>query len=167
MDCWYAVCCKPRQEAVAEENLLRQDYRVYLPRIQLARRRRGQWVDAAEPLFPRYLFIQLDPLRRSAAPVRSTRGVAGLVCFGGQPAVVPDEVIEALLQREDPASGLHQDSRPLFRAGEPVRLVEGPLAGLEGVFTQEDGEARVIVLLELLGKTNTIKVSRDWVASAA
>ena len=28
---WFAVCCKPRQEAVAEENLLRQGFRVYLP----------------------------------------------------------------------------------------------------------------------------------------
>ena len=38
---WYAVCCKPRQEAVAEENLLRQDFHVYLPRIRIRQRRRG------------------------------------------------------------------------------------------------------------------------------
>jgi len=164
---WYAVCCKPRQEAVAEENLLRQGYRVYLPRIRMRQRRRGQWIDAVEVLFPRYIFIRLDPKRRSTAPVRSTRGVVGLVRFGGQPAVVPDAVMEALRQREDADSGLHQDNRPPFNAGEPIKLVDGPLSGMEGIFTQQDGDKRVIVLLELLGKANKVTVSRDWVARAA
>lgn len=164
---WYAVCCKPRQEAVAEENLQRQGFRVYLPRIRIRQRRRGQWIDAVEVLFPRYIFIRVDPLRRSTATVRSTRGVVGLVRFGGKPALVPDAVMEALLQREDAATGLHQDNRPLLSAGEPVKLVDGPLAGMEGIFTQHDGHKRVIVLLELLGKANRVTVSRDWVARAA
>jgi len=164
---WYAVCCKPRQESVAEVNLLRQGFQVYLPRIRLRQRRRGQWIDAVEVLFPRYTFIRVDPLRRSMATVRSTRGAVGLVRFGGQPAVVPDAVMEALLQREDAASGLHQDSRPLFSAGEVVKLVDGPLAGMEGIFTEQDGDKRVIVLLELLGKANKVTLSRDWIARAA
>lgn len=167
MDCWYAICCKPRQELIAQENLLRQGFHVYLPRMQIRKRSRGKWMVAVEPLFPRYLFIRVDPDRHSTAPVRSTRGVVGLVRFGGQPAVVPDDVIEALLQREDEATGLRQDSRTLFRAGESVKLMEGPFAGMEGVFAQEDGEARVIVLMELLGKTNKVKVSRDWVVPSA
>lgn len=167
IDCWYVVCCRPRQEAVAEENLLRQGFHVYLPRIRIRQRRRGQWIDAVEVLFPRYIFIRLDPLRRSTATVRSTRGVVGMVHFGGQPAVVPDAVMDALLQREDVASGLHQDNRPLFGAGEAIKLVAGPLSGMEGVFTQQDGDKRVIVLLNLLGKANKVSVSRDWIAWAA
>ena len=167
MECWYAVCCKPRQEAVAEANLLRQDFHVYLPRIRIRRRRRGQWIDAVEVLFPRYLFLRIDPLRCNMAPVRSTRGVVGLVRFGGQPAVVPDEVMAALLQHEDPASGLHQDRRPQFCAGETITIIEGPFAGMAAVFGEQDGEMRVIVLLELLGKINKVKVARDWVARAA
>lgn len=164
---WYAVSCKPRQEAVAEENLLRQGYHVYLPRIQNTHHRRGQWVSMIEPLFPRYLFIRLDPALRSIAPVRSTRGVVGLVRFGGRPAVIPEQVINAIVQREAPGSGLHQDNRPLFCAGEPIRLEEGPLTGMEGVFVEQDGEKRVIVLLELLGKANKIRINRDWVVQAA
>lgn len=164
---WYAVCCKPRQEAVAEENLLRQGFHVYLPRIRMRQRRRGQWLDAVEVLFPRYIFIRIDPLRRSTATIRSTRGAVGLVRFGGQPAVVPDAVMDALKQREDAASGLHEDQRPLFSAGEAIKLVDGPLAGMEGIFTQKDGDKRVIVLLELLGKANKVTVSRDWIARAA
>lgn len=164
---WYAVCCKPRQEAVAEENLRRQGYYVYLPRISATRRRQGQWIEVIEPLFPRYLFIRVDPVRQSTATVRSTRGAIGLVRFGGQPAVVPDEVIGTIAQREDAASDLHRNYRPLFCIGDEVRLVGGPLAGMAGVFSHEDGEARVIVLLELLGKTNIVRVNRDWITLAA
>ncbi|MCX7144181.1 MAG: transcription/translation regulatory transformer protein RfaH [Proteobacteria bacterium] len=164
---WYAVSCKPRQETVAEENLQRQGFQVYLPRIRIRHRRRGQWLDVVEALFPRYVFIRIDPRQRSTAPVRSTRGVLGLVRFGGQPAVVPDAVMEALQQREDAASGMHEDTRAQFSAGEQIKIVEGPLAGMEGVFTQQDGEKRVILLLDLLGKANKVKVDRDWIARAA
>lgn len=164
---WFAVCCKPRQELVAQENLARQGFHVYLPRIRIKRHRSGRWLDVVEILFPRYLFIQVDTDTNSIAPVRSTRGVVGLVRTGHQPAVVADCVMDALRLRESADSGLHQDSRPLFYSGEPVRLAQGPLAGMEGVFVQEDGEKRVIVLLELLGQSNKISVDRDLVARAA
>lgn len=165
--CWLAVYCKPRQELVAQENLERQDFRTYLPRIQLKRRRRGQWVDAIEVLFPRYLFIRVDPVKNSIAPVRSTRGVVGLVRFGGQPAIVADEVMEALSRHENAESGLHPDDYSIFTEGELVRLVEGPFVGMEGVFSQENSEKRVTVLLELLGRTSGVAVSRDWLVKAA
>lgn len=167
MERWFAVCCKPRQELVAQEHLLRQGFHVYLPRIKVNKRLRGKWANVIEVLFPRYIFIRIDPAKSSIAPVRSTRGVVGLVSFGGQPAVIADEVMDALSRREDPDSGVHYDSRPLFLAGEAVRLLEGSLSGMEGIFVEEDGEKRVIVLLELLGKANKIRVSRDLVAHAA
>jgi transcriptional antiterminator RfaH len=75
--------------------------------------------------------------------------------------------MDALRAREDTASGLHEDRRPLFSAGEAIKLVDGPLAGMEGMFTEQDGDKRVIVLLELLGKANRISVNRDWIARAA
>lgn len=167
MERWFAVCCKPRQEMIAHEHLLRQRYSVYLPRIKVRKRRAGKWVEVVEALFPRYIFMHVDPAKNSLAPVRSTRGVVGLVRFGGQPAVVPDEVMAELRRREDEMSGLHPDDRAQFNVGEPVRLVEGPLAGMEAVFAQLDGEKRVIVLLELLGKTNKMSVNRDWLVQAA
>ena len=39
MSAWYAVMCKPRQEALAETNLANQGYRVYLPRLATQSRR--------------------------------------------------------------------------------------------------------------------------------
>ncbi len=164
---WYAVFCKPRQEMVAEANLANQGFGVYLPRLKTPRRCAGRWIDTVAPLFPRYLFVAADLEAQSLAPVRSTKGVSGLVRFGDRPAVVPEDLIEVLRLREDAATGLHDYRRPLFAAGDPVKLLQGPLAGLEGVFDAETGDLRVVVLMEMLGRMNRLVVSRDWVAAAA
>ena len=114
MEHWLTFCCKPRQELVAQENLLQQSFRVHFPLIKVKKRRQGKWVDVVEALFSRYTFIQINPFKSSISPVRSTRGVVGLVSFGEQPAVVADDVMGALFRRADQDSGLHQDNHPFF-----------------------------------------------------
>ena len=73
--------------------------------------------------------------------------------------------MDALFQREMNDFGLHQDDRPQFCEDGRVKLVDGPLAGMEDVFAEEDGGKRVSVLLELLGKSNKMSVDRDWVVT--
>lgn len=164
---WHLVFCKPNQELIAQQNLQRQGFHVYLPLIRPRKRRRGKWVNTLEALFPRYLFIRSNPQVQSIAPVSSTRGAIGLVRFGGLLARVSDDLVATIRLQEDEATGLHQDDRSEFRKGAPIRVVEGPLTGMEGIFDQQDGKGRTIVLLELLGKANKIAVRRDWVAKAA
>jgi len=163
---WYAILTKPRRETLAEENLRNQGYHVYLPRLQIEQRRNGRWITAVEPLFPRYLFVRAANARQSFAPVRSTPGVAQLVNFGGLPATVPADVIDALKGREDPATAAC-GRRRAFGPGDAVAFRAGPFAGLEGIFAAESGEQRVVVLLELLGKLNRVKVDRNWLVPAA
>jgi transcriptional antiterminator RfaH len=164
---WLAVSCKQRQEAVAVENLERQGFHVYYPRIRVKKRRRGRLTEEVEGLFPRYLFIRIDVIRCSTACIRSTRGAVGLVRFGLQPAVIPDDVIAELRQRENPATGLHDWVGGEFLVGDGVTVVEGPLSGLDGIFAGYDGDKRVTVLLDLLGKSNRVSIDGDWIVQAA
>ncbi len=166
MSAWYAVMCKPRQEALAETNLVNQGYRVYLPRLATQSRRAGKWVDTVEPLFPRYLFVSPKDERQSLAPVRSTLGVTDLVKFGSQPATIPDDAVASLRAQHDTATGACASKR-IFMPAAPVKFHSGPFAGLDGVFAAETADARVFVLLEFLGKLNKVKVSRDWLVPAA
>ena len=155
---WCAIHTKPRQEMLAAENLSHQEFEIYLPRIKQAHRYRHQWQDKIEPLFPRYLFIRLDLGKDNIAPIRSTRGVSKLVSFSGLPATVPDPFIETLIQSADPDTELFHPEVPLFEAGETVTIVDGPLQGLAAIFNARDGEARSIILLELLGKTQQVRI---------
>jgi len=150
---WYLIHCKPRQEARALENLQRQGYEAWLPMLTVEKIRRGRIVQVTEPMFSRYLFIQLDAVSSNWAPIRSTLGVSRLVTFGSVPASVPDELIEAL--RNAPV----QEPQRLLVPGAEVLFVDGPLQGLRGIFQQHDGEARAMVLIELLSKPQAIAVN--------
>ena len=166
MSPWHAVLCKPRREAVAEANLRNQGFDVYLPRMVGLRRRAGRWEQRIEPLFPRYLFLNEGERGLGLASVRSTLGVSGLVRSAGAPARVPSGFVEALRDSADPHTGCHRIEEAPFAAGARVRFAAGPLAGLEGVFEMASADARVVVLLDFLGKTNRLTVNRDWLVAA-
>ena len=153
---WYLVHSKPRQEKVALENLQRQAFESYLPLMRLEKLRRGVLTVVEEPLFTRYLFVQLDTdsHARSWAPIHSTRGVARLVRFGNDPARVDDGLIETLREQESQA-GL---ARRLFEPGQKVLVSEGPFAGVEAIFELNDGQARAMVLIELIGRQVSLAV---------
>jgi len=162
---WYTVYTKPRQEATAEENLQRQNFAVYFPRIQTTHYIKEQWQDCIEPLFPRYLFIQADHEIDSLAPVRSTRGVCHLVRFGNDLVPLPDEVIAYLKGMEDPAKGLVVPESLPFKKGDRVKVLDGPFAQLQGVYQSEQGEQRALILLECLGQFTTVCLPHHRLAS--
>ncbi len=67
-------------------NLIRQGFEIYLPRY-LKRRRHARKVDVvAAPLFPRYVFINIDMATQRWRPIQSTFGVSHLVMNGDEPA---------------------------------------------------------------------------------
>ena len=156
---WYLIHTKPLNEAIAVENLERQGYEVYLPRVVQSVLRAGRPQERVAPLFPRYLFLRLNEGLQPLAPAASTVGVAGIVRFGSRYPVVPDKVIRDLQARAEPGSGLHRLScGPRLTAGSSVRIRLGPFDGLEGVFEREAGADRVVVLLRLLGQEATVCV---------
>lgn len=163
---WFLVFTKPAGEALAQENLLRQGYRVYYPRLLRPIFHRGKWIERIVSLFPRYLFIQVDPLEQSLSPVRSTQGVASIVRFGPEATVVPNAIVSDLLRRADPLSGLHRLARvpEALKAGSPVNIIAGAFEGLNGIFEREVGEERVVVLLKLLGQCTPVRLPSQYIA---
>ena len=149
---WYVIHTKPRQEQRALENLQRQGFEAWLPMIELEKVRRSRLTRVTEPMFSRYLFIRLDTTQTNWSPIRSTLGVSKLVSFGNVPAAVPDALIDML--RESPPL----TPQRLMNPGDEVQLVDGPLRGLRGIYQQHDGEARAMVLIELLSQPQTIQI---------
>ncbi len=153
---------KPRQERVARENLERQGFDTYLPRVRQPRRRMNRRILVVEPMFPRYLFIRLDARHDNWAPIRSTLGVSALVRFGPYPTPVPEALIEALRARED-EEGIQDLPPQQFKRGEALRIADGAMAGYEGIFLARSGKDRVLVLLEIMGRQARVEVGQDAV----
>jgi len=155
---WFAVYTKPRQEKTALENLERQGFRCFLPMAVNPYQRRTERKPRIEPLFPRYLFLNAVAEQQSLGPVRSTRGVANLVRFGAQLATLPENVLKTIERRRDPESGLVQLEPVPVEVGDNVRVFDGPLAGLEGIFKERKGSRRALLLMSMLGTESTVEV---------
>lgn len=157
---WYLLYTKPRQEKYAKENLVRQNYQVYLPMYGNKRRFRGHYQAVIEPLFPRYLFIRLDTGSDNWAPIRSTYGVSNIVYFGFKPVAIPDSDITELKTHEDDKQVYYPPDQDLS-IGDNVRIADGFMTGLEGVLIAKTGRERVQVLLQYIGKQLEITITED------
>jgi len=164
---WCAVHTHARAEDKAAFHLARQGYAVFLPKHLKRRKhaRRVEWVPA--PLFPRYLFVAVDQGIGRWWSIHSTIGVTGLVCFGKVPAIVPAGIIAEIEARQD-ENGLVRLRPGLdFKRGERVRIIDGPLGELEGLFDGASDNARITVLLDLLGRQVRVRVPAETVYACA
>jgi len=152
---WYLVYTKPRSEPVAAENLLRQDYRTYLPLFKKTCIKNAQAKTIIEPLFPRYVFIELSTETDNWSPIRSTIGVSKIVNFGFTPAKVPDSLITLLKENEN-SDGLYEFLEKKLVKGQSVEIMSGPMMGYSGIFNQYATKNRVSILLNLLGKETSV-----------
>ncbi|WP_300731603.1 transcription/translation regulatory transformer protein RfaH [Pseudomonas sp.] len=148
---WYLVQCKPRQDERAEENLLRQGYQCSRPLCAREKLQRGQLQRVQESLFPGYLFIHMPP-GSNWAPLRSTRGVARVVSFGGRPLAVRGELITQLQER----ASTHVIAT--FNPGDKVTILDRGFAGIESIFMTMDGDERVILLINLMNRQQQVSM---------
>lgn len=151
-DEWYLLRARPRQEARAVENLENQGFFCYCPMLK---KRSGR----IEALFPGYMFLRADHNDANELPwqkVRSTRGVMGFVRFGqSEPRLLPMGLVEALRERERIMGTV-----PDYKPGQTVTFKSGPFAELDGIYLQDKGENRSIILITILNRQQAINVEQ-------
>ncbi len=169
MLCWYALYTKPHKEQQVSAALQARGIETYLPTLPVYKGRRR--TEKRQPFFPCYLFARMDLGAIGLSSVAWTPGLRRIVSFGGQPAVVGDEVIDIIRHRlkQMEASGYPIQRR--FRPGDRVVIKSGPLRDLEAVFDKELSPSdRARVLVEILGRLTACeieldcleKISRKW-----
>ncbi len=154
---WYVAHCKPFREitvATALEESL--GLAVYLPTVKRLLRGQAQ----STPLFPGYLFVQTELYARTTSAINAVPGIVRLLAFGGLPQAVPPPVVEGIRERVDRLNAQGGMPAILFCEGEPVRLISGPLQGLEAVFLGPlRANERVKILIEFLGQLREVEAS--------
>ena len=143
---WYAAYTSANHEKKAAAEISRRGVESFLPLYRAVRRWSDRRVELEMPLFPGYVFVHLalrDRLRVLQVP-----GVAKLVGFGGLPAALPDEQVEAL--RAGLAGQLHAEPHPFLTAGRRVRVRSGPFQGMEGIVVRRKNKNRLVISLELI-----------------
>lgn len=151
---WYAVHVFPRQEKRVARYLGLKNIGAFLPTYRVARRwNNGCLAQLDLPLFPGYLFARL-PLRDRLRVLQSP-GVAQFVSFGGTPAAISDDEIEAWRH------GLAQcpaEPHPCLAIGDRVRVRSGPFAGMSGILLRRKQYFRVVLSMEILSKSVAVEL---------
>ncbi len=159
---WYCVQAKPRTERMTSQ-LLRTEagIEVFCPFVRFERARRSgrSWV--TEAMFPGYLFARIGYVSQHRL-VQATHGVSKIVGFGGQPSVVPEEIIRELRASVKDEETVTIESG--IEIGEEVNVVSGPFKGVRAVVTRVmPARERVAVLLEVLGMEREVEVAESTI----
>ena len=159
---WYVVYTHAGNESMAQGQLARQKFVTYLPKYCKNRRHGRRVTEITVPLFPRYLFVELDLDAQRWRAVNSTYGVRNLVCMGEQPGALPENVIPEIRAREADDGHVALTHREPFNKGEVVQITAGPLVDQVGLFECTGDDQRNIVLLSLLGREVPVRVGSEF-----
>jgi len=162
---WYAVQTQPNRENLAVTHLERQGFDVWLPRIERIIRHARQAKRVPRPLFPGYLFINLDLETARWRTINGTVGVKNIVSCGRTPSVVDREFMTALKASEN-SDGFVYNGNYNLKPGHDVEILSGPMAGQIGKLLSLDAGNRVTVLLQMLGHFVRGQIGRDAVVGA-
>lgn len=156
---WYVMHSHPNKEELLWKQILSHGFEAFYPRVRAhpvnPRARK------IKPYFPGYLFVRADLESSGVSIFHWMPYATGLVCFGGEPSVVPDPLIAAIQQRIGEIAEAGGELFDRLAAGDLVAIHSGPFAGYEAIFdVRLEGSERVRVLLKMLSQ-NTIPLELD------
>jgi transcriptional antiterminator RfaH len=161
MQRWYALLTKPRREYRVGDALEAQGLDVYVPSIEY-HGKRGNLLD--KPFFPCYIFAKFDWETLGWSSVQWTPGLSRVVTFDGKPAWLAEKRVKYLRSKLE---GIDGDEFLKMKAGDKVRVKEGPFREVEAVFAGHlNGQMRVAVLLDILGRQTRLILDRNQIESA-
>ena len=156
---WYALHVRSRHERAVENSLTGKGYSVLFPFYRTKRKRIDRIVEIEQPLFPGYIFCNLDA--RERLPLLKTPGVVAMVGTARQPEPVEDHEIASI--QAFVRSGRPLQPWPFLRTGQRIRIEAGPLAGAEGIFLRSKNECRLIASITLLQRSVAVEIEQDSV----
>ena len=133
----------------------------YLPLVTKVK----QWSDRRkkieEPLFKSYVFVHSNA--KEYLPILNVYGVMRFVTFEHEAVVVPDNQIVAIKRFvEDYEHGeeFKMQNSEVLKVGQMVRIINGPMKGLQGRLETIYNKRHLIVYIEVVGQYIPVHLSR-------
>ena len=149
---WYVAHTRPRCEKKLAEYCERQGFQVTLPLYRSVKKYDRKTVVFEKPLFPNYVFLQIEPAQRQK--VFQSDYVANLLDVPDQ-ETFQNQLGDILLSLE---TGLEVMLAPEISVGARVKITAGPLRGLEGFVENRSGVTYVQLRLDFIAQGVSVKV---------
>jgi transcriptional antiterminator RfaH len=156
VDSYWLVChTKPRCEKKFAALMEAEQLEHYLPLIGSIRRYGQQTKRFTKPLFPGYVFAQVSADKKTRIYQQDLLARA----------IVVEDVARFLRQLDDVrkivASGLEMSVMPLLTKGRRVKIVGGPLHGVEGLVDNPASPQGVFISVDVLQQGLLVKVPAE------
>jgi transcription antitermination factor NusG len=158
---WFALQVAPRNEKKIINLLRQKGYECFTPTYWQKRKWSDRTVDIELPLFPTYVFCYFSP--STIGKVIATQGVIRIVGFGGKPAEIAVEEVEALQLLAQ--SYFLREPWNYLTDGTIVLIETGPLAGVRGTICQNDNKRRLVISVTLLRRSVAIQLDEGTVVT--
>ena len=155
---WVLVYTKAGQEVKANENLKIQGYKTFLPLIKPSSKNNDS--QSLVPIFPRYLFVQINLKEDNWPAIKSSIGVSHIVMFSEKFTSIPGKIIQ-LIQAKLDNSGIYKKEFSIvdYKKGDSVEINEGRFAGIKAIFLSKKSKDRVRLLLTLLNTSVVAEIN--------
>jgi transcription antitermination factor NusG len=154
--CWFAIETRPRHEKKVSIGLRDKGVDIFLPLFS----EKHNWSDRRRiiemPVFPRYVFVRIEPTVSARIPVLRTSGVMSFVGNRGIGTAIPDVQVESV--RSVISLGLPFTHYAFLDIGQKVRIRGGALDGVEGILAAINGDQSLVVSVEMICRSLAIRI---------
>jgi transcriptional antiterminator NusG len=154
---WYATYTRSKHEQKVNDRLEKKNIETFLPLIERWSRRKDRRKKIHLPLFPGYLFVRTEMDVHTHLEILKTDSVVRVLCYNGKPAPIPDEQIHAIQVLVK--NGMAVSPYPYLKEGMRVRVVNGPLIGVEGILLKtKPNKHRLVLSVDLLQESVSVEI---------
>jgi transcriptional antiterminator NusG len=162
---WFVIHCYSGYENKVRYNLEQRIetmgmkdkiFDVVIPTQEEIEVREGKRRSIERHVFPGYVLVNMILTEESWYVVRNTPGVTGFVGMGNDPTPLRPEEVSQILKRME-AEAPHV--KVTFKAGERVRIIDGPFNDFRGTVSEIDMErAKVTVMVNFFGRETPVEL---------
>lgn len=158
---WFALLTRSNFEQTVYKAIQKKSIESFLPTVKRKSRRKDRQLMIDLPLFPGYIFVKSSTEPSAQLNILKTTGAVRLLGNQDGPVPVPFQQIDALQLMTQVETDLITGSCIQLRKGDPVMILEGPLAGVRGEFTHHKGKGRVVIRIDALGQYAGVEVEEN------
>ena len=153
---WFIAQIKPNSYNSAIQNLERQGFETFLPKMEITQRQENKFLVKNVYVFPGYMFVYFDPHIIAWTKINSTYGVSKILTFSNKPAEISSDLILELKNKYEINSKLTQKEK--LQKGNSIKFYTGPFTDLIAKVESVEEKNRIWVLLEVMGGNQRLKL---------
>jgi transcription termination/antitermination protein NusG len=158
---WFALLTRSNFEQTVYTTIVKKKIEAFLPKIKKKSSRKDRNLMLEIPLFPGYVFVQSSFEACDQLKILKTTGAVRLLGNTSGPLPIPLIQIESLKILTSTSMDLITGDNIRLRKGDPVMIINGPMAGAKGEFTRHKGRGRVVIKIDVLGQYAGVEVDEN------